>query len=148
MKMEPITTQLHTEIQRKDTQALRSLLGRLPNSQAANAACEGLFPLNRAIICGSLPIVRLLIEHGAAINATDKDGLTALHHAAMNEHSTDIIEFLVSHGANVNARTQRGSTPLDIAISCRSSTAQLSLLNAGGKTSLDNRKHSHDRPLS
>lgn len=37
-------------------------------------------PLHRAAAVGSLPAVRLLLEHKCPVNATDRDGLTALHH--------------------------------------------------------------------
>ena len=54
-------------------------------------------------------IVRLLLEHGADVNATDADGKTALMECVS---STDIPELLLAHGADVNARDHKGRSAL------------------------------------
>ena len=47
------------------------------------------------------------------MNATDEDGLTALHHAV--PRGAGVVQLLVDHGASVDAKDKRGRTPLDVA---------------------------------
>ena len=53
---------------------------------------------------------------GADIHATDKNGVTALHHA-VRFRSPLAVKTLIEHGANVNQACRRnGSTPLHRAV--------------------------------
>jgi tankyrase len=53
-----------------------------------------------------------LLKSGADIHATDKNGVTALHHA-VRFRSPIAVQTLIDHGANVNQACRRnGSTPL------------------------------------
>lgn len=53
-----------------------------------------------------------LLKAGADVNATDKNGVTALHHA-VRFRSPTAVKVLISQGANVNQACRRnGSTPL------------------------------------
>ena len=54
---------------------------------------------------GSLPLVKLLVEHGANVNALSEDGNTALIYAATKGYS-DIAKYLVEQGAEVNVQTK------------------------------------------
>jgi ankyrin repeat protein len=58
-------------------------------------------------------MVRLLIAHGADIEARDKEGLTPLHCAAYQGHR-EIVEFLLAAGVDVNARAVRDPEPNSI----------------------------------
>lgn len=53
-----------------------------------------------ASVEGDLEIVKLLIDSGANIYATDYEGYSALTHAVKNEHR-DIIEYLLSKNASI-----------------------------------------------
>lgn len=56
------------------------------------------------------------LKMGADIHATDKNGVTALHHA-VRFRSPAAVETLIEHGANVNQACRRnGSTPLHRAV--------------------------------
>ena len=56
------------------------------------------------------------LEAGADIHATDKNGVTALHHA-VRFRSPVAVKTLIEHGANVNQVCRRsGSTPLHRAV--------------------------------
>lgn len=55
--------------------------------------------------------IRMCLKFGADINARDKDGFGALHHAARRGR-TDLVGKLITCGADVNARDNRGQTPL------------------------------------
>jgi tankyrase len=58
----------------------------------------------------------LALKHGADIQATDKNGVTALHHA-VRFRSPAAVKTLIEHGANVNQACRRnGSTPLHRAV--------------------------------
>jgi uncharacterized protein len=53
-----------------------------------------------------------LLKAGADVHATDKNGVTALHHA-VRFRSPTAVTTLIEHGANVNQACRRnGSTPL------------------------------------
>jgi len=57
-----------------------------------------------------------LLESGADIHATDKNGVTALHHAVRFRSAT-AVRTLIEQGANVNQVCRRsGSTPLHRAV--------------------------------
>ena len=58
--------------------------------------------------------VRVLLEAGADINATNEADFTALHGAAYRGLN-EVIEYLVSEGADIDARDFRGRTPYRIA---------------------------------
>ena len=61
---------------------------------------------------GSLDAVKLLLDHGANVNAKEpQEGQTAIIWAAAEKHS-DILKVLLEHGADVRARTNSGFTPL------------------------------------
>jgi len=57
-----------------------------------------------------------LLKAGADIHATDKNGVTMLHHA-VRFRSPATVELLLEHGANVNLQCKRsGSTALHRAV--------------------------------
>src|SRR6185503_8920456 len=58
----------------------------------------------------------MALKRGADIHATDKNGVTALHHA-VRFRSPAAVKTLIEHGANVNQACRRnGSTPLHRAV--------------------------------
>ena len=61
-----------------------------------------------------LHVARLLIEHGADVNAPSGAGLTVLM-AAVRRHSPQTVRLLLNRGANVNTRGPRGATAFDFA---------------------------------
>lgn len=93
-------------------------------------------PLHMAAAAGSLPIVKLLLKHGADCRAKNRLGMEPLHHASQStrNNSSDqdkVISLLVSHGACVDACDKSGVTPLLKAVRARSFTAVKALLKAG-----------------
>lgn len=56
-----------------------------------------------------LEIAKLLISHGANVNAQAQDGFTPL----LNAGTVELTRFLLEHGADPFAKTKRGETALD-----------------------------------
>ncbi len=74
----------------------------------------GYTPLATAAKNGNLEIVRLLAEHGAAIDGVEGDNdRTPLMEAASYGH-VEVVTYLISKGADVNVR-RKGLTPLLVA---------------------------------
>jgi ankyrin repeat protein len=61
----------------------------------------------------AIAAVKLCLDEGTDVNATDADGLTALHHAVVR--STAVVRLLVDHGATLDAKDMQGRTALDVA---------------------------------
>ncbi|MCW3095764.1 MAG: ankyrin repeat protein kinase family protein [Chthonomonadaceae bacterium] len=64
-----------------------------------------------------LPMVKMLVDAGADVNARDENGFTPLLFAAYNvkEDCGPIIRLLVAHGADVNATAKDGETVWQLA---------------------------------
>eukprot|EP00659_Diplonema_papillatum_P018213 gene18213-28057_t len=72
-------------------------------------------PLHWAAYNGSAPIVTVLINHGANVNAEESDKKTPLHLSAF-EGQYDAAEVLLTAGAEYRCRDAPGKTPCDLAI--------------------------------
>lgn len=78
---------------------------------------EGLTPLMAAIAGGNSRadyMVRWLLYAGADPNKQDKNGNSALHHAAMM-NLVEVIPDLLNYGALVTLKNNEGQTPADVA---------------------------------
>jgi ankyrin repeat protein len=62
----------------------------------------------------ALAAVKLALETGSDVNASNRNGQTALHGAAYFQ-SDPVVQFLLDHGARINARNRAGETALVIA---------------------------------
>ncbi len=65
-----------------------------------------------------LEIVRVLLNHGANVNAKDNWGRAPLHRVFLEDEDVDVFgvaQLLVERGANVNARDENHETPLHLA---------------------------------
>jgi ankyrin repeat protein len=84
-------------------------------------------PLHACIALGRNPeTVRLLLAHGADVNATQAGGYTPLHQAAA-AGLEEMTQMLLAAGANPEARCDQGKTPADYARE-RGHSAVLALL--------------------
>lgn len=70
-------------------------------------------PLHWSADKGHTSICSELLNHGAEINALDKDKKTPLHWSA-EKGNISICSELLNNGADVNARDKDDLTPLDI----------------------------------
>lgn len=77
-----------------------------------NAAPNGEPPLMLAARTGDFETVKLLLTHGAAVNAKETErGQTALMWAVAEANPT-VAKLLIENGADVHARSTSGFTPL------------------------------------
>ena len=79
---------------------------------------------------GSLETARVLLDAGAAVDATDPTGLTALMCAAFQGHEP-IIRLLIDAGASLETRDQEGYTALMFAANAGRASAVRTLLEVG-----------------
>lgn len=93
---------------------------------------RGLLPsdLPAAAALGDIEAVEKLLMLGLPIDATDKQGATALLHAAGSGH-IELVEFLLKRGANCSLAAKSGATALSASIRTHR-TAVLPLLLAHG----------------
>lgn len=87
-------------------------------------------PLHIATYKGHLPIVQLLLAHGASVNGEDANLATPLHFAVDNDWSAT-VPLLLDAGANPNVLDSNLTSPCTRAIE-RNNVAALRLLLKGG----------------
>ena len=63
----------------------------------------------------ALEALKLCMDQGLDLSATNAKGETALHGAA-NRGSDLLVKFLVEHGLKLDIKSKAGFTPLDIAL--------------------------------
>jgi uncharacterized protein len=120
---------------------------------------EGTTPLMRAAKNGDAAALRLLLDHGAEVDARQKNGTTALMFAAglgfgtgtfANDYATEgelleSVKVLMAAGADVNAVNEAGETPLhfgahasdDIVRFLAESGAKLDVKDKQGRTPVE-----------
>lgn len=81
----------------------------------------GLTPLHLAAAHGQPSVVRMLLDHGAHVDATQHGTLETPLHKAVREGHLRCVEILIENGADVNARDESGATPLHCAVGLRDS---------------------------
>jgi ankyrin repeat protein len=134
---------LHQAVLRVDIRAVGRQLQRgadvnaLVQSQQGYNAAKGNTPLHLAARDGHLAIAKLLIQAGAAIEARNQRGETALHKAAGQSR---MARLLINQGASINAEDQSGQTPLHWSARDRSDTKATDLLVQQG-AAVDRRDH-------
>ena len=103
-----------------------------------------LMPLHSATSARNLEAARLLLEHGAPVNARQQLGFVSMHAAAQNGER-DMVELLLQHGADVTLANEQGKTPAMVARE-KGHTEIAALLGtiATGRKSLKNKTN---RPL-
>lgn len=97
-------TALNLAVQTRELPTIEYLLNLHLSPSQTNP--RGVSPLMYASKRGSLPIVRLLVEHGANIDAIDNEGESAVFYAVSNSYSIndgfaiEIVKYLVKKGIN------------------------------------------------
>lgn len=87
----------------------------------------------------NIALIQLLLSHGADINGTTPNGLTALM-AAAEAGNIETTRFLLKAGADINAQTTNGTTALMLAAYKARLATVKQLLDNGADTRLTNKK--------
>ncbi|KAL2270538.1 hypothetical protein VTJ83DRAFT_2722 [Remersonia thermophila] len=77
--------------------------------------------------------LKMLIEKGANLEATDNQGQTPLHNAACRENET-CLWMLIEAGANLEAQSRKHRTPLQLAARHGKEVSVRMLIDAGANT--------------
>ncbi|KAG7156325.1 phosphatase 1 regulatory inhibitor subunit 16B-like [Homarus americanus] len=96
---------------RNDIDEVQALLEAGVNPDSTNE--DGLTALHQCCIDDSEEMMRLLVHHGADVNAQDSEKWTPLHAAATCGH-LHLAKFLIAKGANLLAVNADGNMPYDI----------------------------------
>ncbi|MCX7045654.1 MAG: ankyrin repeat domain-containing protein [Candidatus Sumerlaeota bacterium] len=110
-KADDIHVDLHQACKDGDIAVVKKILARKGADVNARGIQFGERPLHWAAGQGHLEIVDFLLDHGADINATDKDGIVPLQ-VAVGKNQIAIVRRLVERKANLNHKCSDGSTPL------------------------------------
>jgi ankyrin repeat protein len=94
-------------------------------------------PLMHAALLGDSERLRKLISHGAQVDATSRDGSTALTYAAASDNPV-AVETLLKEGANVNAGMKHGGAALTAAVVTNHPRNVELLLKAGADPNVRN----------
>ena len=86
--------------------------------------------LSKAAEKGDLETVKMLLEQGAEIDATDSEDRTALQEALMWGH-TAVAAYLLDHGADVHITDIFGMTSIQIAVESGSTWIAQLLIDKG-----------------
>eukprot|EP01045_Picozoa_sp_COSAG04_P016320 COSAG04_NODE_1351_length_7119_cov_17.943447_2_plen_1558_part_00 len=120
-------TALFAAVAQQEEAAVRFLLDRGANPSLADSL--GGTPLMTSAANGFLPLLRLLLESKAEVNAVrPQDGATAFHFTCFN-NMPDCAEALVRAGCDTSLRTKGGKTGRDLA-RAKGNTAVLERLDA------------------
>jgi ankyrin repeat protein len=105
-------TLLHIASSTGKLQAAEGIISKCPDvSQIVNLQDKNEYtPIINATICESLPLMQLLIDNGANVKLTNKDGASALNFAAA-DGSIERMDLLLANGADVNNTSEAG-TPI------------------------------------
>ena len=98
------------------------------NAAALNS--QRVMPLHSAVAGQHFEIAKLLIEHGALVNAEQEGGFTPLHGACQNGQ-LEMVKLLLDHGADIHALSHEGRSALHFARE-GSHTQVIELLEAAG----------------
>ena len=118
----------YTAIRENDIAKLQTMLksGADPNTPDARG---GATPLMNAAAVGSIEAMKLLLDHGADVNAKNSTRATALMWAVTE---IDKVRLLLSRGADAKAVSERGRTALTLAARSEQSAPIVRLLMAAG----------------
>lgn len=137
-----VSDKFYSAIRENNLAQLKALLGQ-PGNEAVTDD-RGMTPLMYAAENGSVEAMRLLIDHGAEVNAQNAFGSTALIWSVSDPAK---VRLLLDHGAQVNTVAKSGRTALIVAGFTNPSAEVVRLLLAKG-AKVDVMDRTHVTPLN
>ncbi|MEO8127540.1 MAG: ankyrin repeat domain-containing protein [Bryobacteraceae bacterium] len=122
--VDPKLAALITAVRGGDAKSVEKMLTANPELVKAHDTA-GATPLHHAAGFGNLATMKLLLDHGADVNAVNKRKSPPLFWALPDEAKA---RLLIEHGANVNAKSNDGRTPTYQAASMANAVPVLRLL--------------------
>jgi uncharacterized protein len=107
-------TALHFACFFHQPQAVRMLIAAGAEVDVVAANPMKVMPLHSAASSRNLEAARLLLEHGAAVNARQHGGWAPIHAAAQNGDRA-MVELLLQHKADCKITNHEGKTPASLA---------------------------------
>ena len=105
-------TALHFCASKNNLDVARVLLKQKATARVKDK--RGQLPLHRAAAVGSVPMMKELLGPGKSpLDATDMDGMTALHHAMAEGHG-DAALLLLTSGADFGKKDSNDQLALDL----------------------------------
>jgi uncharacterized protein len=138
-------TALQFAAQQGDMESAKALLAAGATVNEADPD-DAMTPLLTAIGSGQAPLALLLIENGADVNATNKQGVSALHFAATRRNMNDLTKTMLAKGANPNVRQKRepaGATPFFLAAGAGNVQAMRTLVAGGADPNITTTDHTN-----
>ena len=105
--------ELMNACQNEDISSVKSILAEKVDVNGKDHENFDMTPLMLAAAMGNIEIANILLDAGAAIDQTDKIGITALMRAAENQDA-DMVRLLVSRNADIDLESFRGSKASDM----------------------------------
>ncbi|NXQ83708.1 ANK2 protein, partial [Nyctibius grandis] len=114
---------LHIAARKDDTKSAALLLQNDHNADVQSKVTErargahvaaGFTPLHIAAHYGNVNVATLLLNRGAAVDFTARNGITPLH-VASKRGNTNMVKLLLDRGGQIDAKTRDGLTPLHCA---------------------------------
>jgi YVTN family beta-propeller protein len=100
-------------ISKGDLDEVKRRLGRPARRVNERRPSTGSTPLGDAAFRGNLDIVKYLVQRGAKVDSTNRDGNTPLLVAAFMCR-TEVVQFLLEKGASPVTKNDRKETPIDV----------------------------------
>jgi len=107
-------TALHFACYFGQPEAARLLITKGAKVDAVANNATQVMPLHSAASSRNLAAARLLVDHGAPVNARQQGGWVPIHAAAQNGDQ-EMVDLLLAHGADVNIANNDGKTPAMVA---------------------------------
>ena len=103
-------TPLHHAVISNELEVVKELL---KNGSLVDSPCSyGCQPLHKAT---SFEVAKVLIEHGAKVDAEDLGKNNPIHYA-VKSNSVDVVNVLIKSGASIYNENNENNTPFDLAI--------------------------------
>ena len=126
---------------RRDMKEVAELLDKGANADVKINSAFGGTALHDAVVMKNESIVKMLLKHGANVNAKAEFGHTPLNFASDRAYSIKMMKLLIENGADINARDHLGRSPLIVAVDKRNSKMAEFLIANGADVNIRYVKH-------